>query len=402
MPANTDIEDQLNDIGHALQREPSMRRDVMQRVTKAAAASPPPAARRHSIFGRIAAVAACVIAAAVLWAMLGGNGGPGPQEAFAAAIANIEHARTFSARGISKSIDNGNVQVREMAFMFKEPNRERFEYRQGMPIDGETTIRDYGTRQELRLNPDDQEAERGDLRGMYQVDEKTGELKPIELSTRVRDEVVRISAQAVKDAGMEKLDGRDARVLRSDDGREPMKTVWVDPKNGKPMQIKLTWKSGATYTYAGIRIDEDLDDALFSLDPPKGYTMAKPKESAPPTQAQMSASEMNGKMLSKMKYLVMACYKYSDKHGNEFPNDLNDLTKGGTSEKALRALLAAPDDPNGPAVIRYRKPRKGSDSNTEIVVYEAEDFRRDGKVIAGMWDGHSQVLDAKEFEQMMK
>ena len=65
-------------------------------------------------------------------------------------------------------------------------------------------------------------------------------------------------------------------------------------------------------------------------------------------------------------------------------------------------MLAAPDQPDGPPVIEYRKPRAGKDAGTEIVFYETEKFRRPGKVVVGMWDGHSEVLSQEKFDELMK
>ncbi len=156
--------------------------------------------------------------------------------------------------------------------------------------------------------------------------------------------MLKISAQAVKDLGIQKLDGRDARVLRSADEKEPVKTVWVEPKTGKPVQIELSWPSRkASFTYASIRIDEVLDETLFELDVPPGYAMidgdAKPKK---------YIDEINGKMLSKARNLVMACYKYADKKG-DFPADIRDLKGVVMQEAALTALLADPGRARGPA-----------------------------------------------------
>ena len=406
---DTNIEDRLSDIGDTLRRQPSVRREVMRRVTETSLTSPPPARRRGGMLGRIAAIAACVTAGVVLWALLGGNGGGagglGPREAFAAAIANVERARTFSARGIVVSIDDGKRHVRETAIMFKEPDRERLENRRGMPIDGETTITDYGARRRLKLFPDDKLAELTDISTMYRVDDKTGELKPSELHTGHRDDVLRISAMAVKDVGTETLNGQAVRVLRSDDGREPIKTVWVNASTGKPMKIELSRPtSGESYTYDDIRIDEAIDDALFSLDVPKGYAVAGAKrgDTAPP-QPTRHIDEMNGKMMAKMMHLLRTSHQYSFKHGGDFPEDLHDLAKAGTTtDRALRTALAAPGEPDGPPVIVYRKPRKGKDSGSEIVLYEVPEHRRDGKVVVGMWDGHAQIVNADRFEELMK
>lgn len=399
--SQTDIEDQLTDIGDALRREPSVRREVMRRVVEQAMTSTQPP-RRRGVFRRGLAVAACVALAAVLWAAFAGshgNGRPGPGEAFAAAIDSVRQARTFAARAVHEGEEDGKPYVRETAVMFKEPDLERMERRQGWPMDGETMITDYTARRRLILFPDDQVANVQDISTMYSVQEGTGELEPTKLSTRHRDDVMRLSAMAVKDLGRQALDGREVRVLRSDDGKQPVKTVWVDLRSGKPVQIELAWPGG-TYTYADIRIDEALDDALFSFDLPKGYKLESEFKGTPPTRP--SDPAMNGKVFAKVMHVIRTCYEYQSKH-DKFPDELDDLAKSGTvTAAALRTALAAPGDADGPPVLVYRKPRAGKDGDSEVVLYEAPEHRRDGKVIVGFWDGHAELVDAARFEELMK
>ena len=213
-----------------------------------------------------------------------------------------------------------------------------------------------------------------DISTLYAVDDNTGRVNLSQLSTRGarrRAEDLRTGGEG---PGHAEARRQDVRVLRSADEREPVKTVWVEPKTGKPVQIELSWPSRkASFTYASIRIDEALDETLFELDVPPGYAMiggdAKPKK---------YIDELNGKMLTKARNLVMACYKYAEKKG-EFPAEIRDLKGVVMQEAALTALLATPDEPEGPPVLLYRRPRKGTDSGKEIVVYEAPEHRRPGR-----------------------
>jgi outer membrane lipoprotein-sorting protein len=397
------VEQSLRDVGETLRQQPSVRDAVMRRVTEASlsaggTAATRPSSSRRGFIGRLAAIAACAVIGTVLWGVWGGNGGGlGAQQAFAAAIANVEKARTFSARKIHRWVEDGREQMSVWEVKFREPDRERLEHVTGLHPEREVMITDYKARLRLQLYPDKKMAQMQDISTLYAVDHNTGRVKLSQLSTRERDDVLKISAQAVKDLGVQKLDGRDARVLRSADENEPVKTVWVEPRTGKPVQIELSWPSRkASFTYASIRIDEVLDETLFELDVPPGYEMldgdAKPKK---------YIDEINGKMLSKARDLVMACYKYAEKKG-DFPAEIADLKGVVMNEAALKAILADPDKPEGPPVLLYRKPRKGTDSGLEIVVYEAPEFRRPGMVVAGMWDGHAQILTAEEFERQMK
>ena len=395
------VEDSLKDVGETLRQQPSVRDAVMRRVTEASlspgSAAARPSGSRRGFIGRLAAVAACAVGATILWGVFaGGNGGGlGAQQAFAAAIANVERARTFSARQIHRYVEDGREQVREFDIKFREPDRERLEYVKGMPP--QVTITDYKARLRLELFPDKMEAQMQDISTLYAVDDMTGRVKPSELSTRHRDDVLKISAQAVQDLGMQKLDGRDVRVLRSADGQEPVKTVWVDPASGNPVQIELSRSSPKwTFTYASIRIDEPLDPSMFELDVPPGYAMiggdAKP---------QKHIDEMNGKMLSKARDLAMACVQYWGKKG-DYPAEFGDLRGVVMKEAKLNAMLADPDQPEGPPVLLYRKPQKGKEPGTQIVVYEAPEFRRPGQVVAGFDDAHAQILKVEEFEALMK
>jgi outer membrane lipoprotein-sorting protein len=391
------IEDGLNEIGQTLQQQRSVRDAVMRRVTEASL-NPPAAARgspsRRRMIVRVAAIAACAVIATLLWSTRGG--GIGAQEAFAAAIEKVDKARTFSARTIHRWMEDGQPKVSETLVMFREPNQHRMENIKGLPA--QVVITDYEVRKQLVLLPENKTGQLQDISTQYSVDDKTGRVKLSELWTGERDEVLKFSAQAVKDVGREKLDGKDVRVLRSADGGEPVKTVWVNPDSGAPMQIGLSWPSRkSTYTFASIRIDEDLDDSLFSLEPPKGYAMEAP----PVDPRTREAREHDGKMLVKARDVVMACYKYADKKG-DFPEQLADLKGVVMEEAALTALLAAPDEPEGPPVLVYRKPRKGKDAGEEIVVYEAPEHRRAGHVVAAMWDGHAQLCTEEYFNKLMK
>ena len=55
-------------------------------------------------------------------------------------------------------------------------------------------------------------------------------------------------------------------------------TVWVDPQKKLPMLIEFKGRAGNldfSGTFSDIQLDPPLDDALFRLDPPAGYTLRK-------------------------------------------------------------------------------------------------------------------------------
>jgi outer membrane lipoprotein-sorting protein len=395
METEHQVTDALDDVGGALRRQPSVRNEVIRRVTQHVATNgnvttSPARWGGRRLLGKLAAVAACAVLALLLWNPWGRGIGAG--EAFAAAIANVERSHTFACRQIVTQVDeNGEKSVREMTFMFKEPNLERLEYGEGMGAP-EVMVTDYAKKVRLVILPQDKTAELQDLSTMYATDDKTGELKPVELGTHARDDVLRISAQAVKDLGKTKLNGREVWALQSNDGAQPVKTVFVNPADGKPVQVEILWPTtGASFVYTDIQIDAELDDALFSVEAPAGYATEALKK---------PVDEMNGKMLVKIRDLGMECAMYANSHDGKWPTTLDDLRATGTDAKKLQTLLAAPDSKDNKPVILYRQPKAGQ--TEAIVLYEAPEFRRGGKVIAGFMDGHAQMMSKKEFDDAMK
>jgi hypothetical protein len=100
----------------------------------------------------------------------------------------------------------------------------------------------------------------------------------------------------------------------------------------------------------------------------------------------------------------MACAQYAGDHHGQFPAELKDLvgTHGMTADK-LAKLISSPDKPNAQPAVVYRRPRAGKEFGpAEIILYEAEHQRRDGKVTAGLGDGHSEVMPQKQFDELIK
>ena len=206
-----------------------------------------------------------------------------------------------------------------------------------------------------------------------------------------------MSAEAVEDLGNADLDGKSVRLLRSRKG-ERITTVWVNPKTGYPVQIELTWadQSRSPLMFASIQIDTELDDELFSLEPPEGYTLSVYESRWPDDKS---------KMMTKLKLLGLWCVMYKSDHDDQFPDELTDIvTWGVTKNVLLSKILAAPDEPDGPPAIRYRKPDADAKALlTEVILYEIyEEWPEDG-VVAGFADGHCElIVDWKRFEELIK
>ena len=329
----------------------------------------------------------------------------GASAVFAAAMDSVRQARTFSCTRISEmqyqdGQEHETYLLKEKR-MFKEPDLERQEQLTSAPPwpqdVGMVTIWDYGKRQRLRLRPFDKTAEFHDMSSDYTIDGKTGELKLTQLSTRLRDYLLELSSGAVEDLGKVELDGQSLRMLRSHKGSR-ITTVWVNPKTNYPVQIENAWadQKRPPVMFSSIQIDTELDGTLFSLEAPKGYTLRVASRGWPDDKM---------KMMAKMRHLGLWCLMYADDNDRQFPDELANLVTWGVAPReVLNRLLAAPDDPNGPAVIRYRKPdATGKALTTEIILYEIYDEWPDDGVVAFFADGHCElIVDQNRFEKLMR
>jgi outer membrane lipoprotein-sorting protein len=99
-------------------------------------------------------------------------------------------------------------------------------------------------------------------------------------------------------------------------------TVWVDPATRLPIQIetsdRIQGKEIRTVA-SDFRIDPAVDDALFRLDPPAGYTLRK---------AASNLLEMDEKTFLNPEKAAEAVLRiFAEKSGGTFPKRLDDFTE---------------------------------------------------------------------------
>lgn len=322
---------------------------------------------------------------------------------FAAAMDSVREAGTFSCTEIFEaSYEDGGVDgtyLLKQRLMFKEPDWERREQLTSPwpKYIGEITITDYNTRRRLILRPTERTATLYDVSSEYRIDEETDELELTQLNTRIRDRLLEWSAEAVEDLGIVKLDGQSVRLLRSRKNKR-ITTVWIDPETNYPVQIELKWTENgrSPVMFTSIRIDAELDDELFSLEPPEDYTLVVHDEAVP---------DYKSKMMTKIKYLGLWCVVYANDNGDQFPGELSDLVNFGViTQEQLSKALAPPDDPAGLPAIRYVKPNlDGKEWSNTIILHENYDQWPEDGVVAGFADGHCELIaDQNRFEEMIK
>jgi len=352
---------------------------------------------------RVTRLATAVIILAIITGIVELGKPLGASVAFAAAMDNIKQARTFSCTEIFQATyqdgEKDGKYLLKQKWMFKEPDRERHETLTSpwSRYIGETTIMDYGKRRQLLLRPAEKTAILNDMSSDYDIDDKTGELKLTQLNTRLRDRLLEWSAGAVEDHGSVELDGRTVRMLQSQKDKR-VTTVWIDPETNFPVQIEHKWieNNRSPVMYTSIQIDTELDDNLFSLEPPEGYTLIIEKPDWP---------DYKKKIMTKVMHLGLWCVAYASDNEDQFPGELADLVISGViTDEVLNRMLAAPDDSDGPPVIRYRKPNTvGEEWSTEVILYEIYDQWPEDGVVACFGDGHSELIaDRNRFEELIR
>lgn len=344
---------------------------------------------------KLAAAAVVIIAVFMGIHQLGASSA---SKAFAAAIDSVKQARTFSCKEIfGVTREDGQKSVLEQVWMFKEPDRRRHEYLAGVDhrFIGEVTITHYGKRQQLVLNPDNKTATLYDKSSDYVVDDNTGKLKLSQLNTSLRDRLLELRIGAVEDLGIVELHGQSVRMLQSrEDDR--ITTVWIDPRSGLPVQIEIKWlgQRRTPVMYTSIQIDGELDDELFSLEPPEGYRLMRFTQDWPVNKKKMSA---------KIMHLLKNCAIFMAQHDGQYPKELAELERVGVTNEVLEVILAVPDQPDGPAVIQYLQPRPGADWSTEVIMYEVYDKWPEDGIVVGFADGHCEMIaDQHLFEELVE
>ena len=346
-------------------------------------------------------------AAVILFAViLGINflGAPidGTSSAFATAMDSIKQAKTFSCI-IVMELNYDDNQVRgtylsKNKIMFKEPYWERKEQLTSPwpQYVGEITIHDYEKRQELILRPVNKEAILYDLSSSYSFDEETGLLSLTQLDTGLRDYLLEKSAGTFDDLGEVELNGQTVWKLQ-EKKKNRICTLWINPETNYPVQIELKYaeheKSPILYTE--IKIDEELDDELFSLAHPEDYYFKD--------LGKGGWEDYQKKLVAKIMKLGLFCVLYQDKHEGQFPDELSDLvTSGIVTDEVLTNLLAPPDDPDGYPVFKYNKPEKGSDWAVAVILYESYNQWPEEGIVICFADGHSEIIkDQSRFKELI-
>lgn len=220
----------------------------------------------------LAAAAAIAIAVTLFWRPAGND----PNAAYAQAIQRIAAAHTatyklFSSGSkmiswSSKTDPDGHTTVQDnskaggpMQVMWMEPGHERRE----LP-GGNIMIMDWPAGQILTLRPNARTAGlvRLDSQIRFKVD-------------NVFEQIRKLQDRADESLGEKEIDGRKAIGFRTRINDTTWE-VWTDPTTNLPIRIESNGKYGQQIM-SDFAFDVPLDESLFSLTAPDGYTVTEGK-----------------------------------------------------------------------------------------------------------------------------
>ncbi len=205
------------------------------------------------------AVAAAIILAAFLGLRLFTGDGTG--KLYASVVEALRNARTLTYSTVTKTgLDS--MQTIRTDLAFKEPSHLRV-----AQADGHITVMDYtpGKGKIVGLVP---ATKTYFVVEMSNIPDSAGK-DPWNAVELLRT----LPARADEALGKREIDGRTLAGFRAKDG-DTTTTVWIDPKTGNLIRAEIEYaKTPAMNTIlTDFAVDVDLDDALFSLTPPEGYS----------------------------------------------------------------------------------------------------------------------------------
>lgn len=147
-----------------------------------------------------------------------------------------------------------------------------------------------------------------------------------------------VGSDEAEEAGNKTLSGRTAkgwRVRDVEDGQEWLVTVWADAESGELLEVEF--QAGNTrMVMSEFRVNAELDDALFSLEPPKGYRLI--------SQAEVNSSDLSEKDVATLLRV------WAMGNGDVFPDRIDPTEFGSASRKVDWRRLGIDSQEEGKAV----------------------------------------------------
>jgi outer membrane lipoprotein-sorting protein len=194
-----------------------------------------------------------------------------PTVAFASIIEPILKAKTARFNVV---IEGENLPKQTVRTLFLEPNR----FRQEMP-DGPIQIIDAKAGKMLILTPAQKSATLFNSTDMATQQNSPNFFDQLRTSLRAADKEASSKREALE---RKLITGREALGFRLKQPHADM-TIWGDPKTGLPILVEMTiaMLPGTKVTMTDFEFDVELDEALFKLEAPNGYSFHELKVTTP-------------------------------------------------------------------------------------------------------------------------
>ena len=202
--------------------------------------------------------AAAVIIAAVL---IGINQftGNGASTVYASVVEQLHYARTMTYSIVTHTpVDSMPTLRQQMAF--KEPG-----YMRTTTADGYITVINWAQNKGISLWPPKREYIDFEASN-YQHD-------PAQDPFVVVEKLRTLPSQADEMLGEKEIDGRVLQGFRVTQG-DMINTVWIDPQTTQLVRVETEYTNspGMNTIMTDFQFNDELDDSLFSLTPPEGFT----------------------------------------------------------------------------------------------------------------------------------
>lgn len=201
--------------------------------------------------------AAAVIIIAVVLAVLQ-FGSPFESKAFAAVVEQLNNARTITYSVITKTNVESMPTIRTM-WAFKEPG-----YLRTTTADGFVVVFDAIQGKGISIMPPE--------RKYLEIEETNIPDDPSKDPFVVVENLRTLPNRADEELGEREIDGRPAMGFRVNKD-DITTTVWIDPHTGDLVRAEIEFADNPAMNkiMSDFQLNVELDDSLFSLEPPDGY-----------------------------------------------------------------------------------------------------------------------------------
>jgi hypothetical protein len=236
------LADALEDLGKRRQERAAPPRPAVWRVVMR---------NKMTTLGAAAAVAAAVLIALPFFRPFGSG------VTFARAIQPLLHAHSV----IFDIIIGGEKEGAPVIHNLVAGSRIR---QTVSTVEGNVSITDLQSMRMLNLTEARKEAIYLDLKGVPQIPDYLDRVRNVLVELQNNPQIT------VEDLGLREIDGRETVGFFAKHPRAEI-TLWADTRTGLPVRIEQ--KEGQTlYLIKNMQFDVPLDDALFSMDVPAGYS----------------------------------------------------------------------------------------------------------------------------------